>query len=191
MGRVMAAVPVSAPLHIAMTPRTPAPNLLPFTRLATVVRAVASVLLLAIAAGGCGLLFRRDLPRHMVGLHATFSARDDVGLAQVRKLHGRKLEIQSGAFAIYGSGKVSIWVAGARDTAVAQRLIRDMTARIGEGDSPFRPESTWTAGTREVREVSGLGQRHFYFRSGRHLVWLAANRSEADAALGEALRFYR
>ena len=116
---------------------------------------------------------------------------DAIGLAEVRRLHGGKFEIQSGSFAIYGGGAASIWVAGARDTAVALRLLRDVAARIGVGDTPFKSDSARTVDGREVRELRGLGQRHFYFRSGSRVVWLAANAGEADAALDEALRFYR
>lgn len=155
-------------------------------------RRLAMLLLATLfAIAGCGLLFQRDLPRAVAGLPPTFTAHDDLGLAEVRRLHGRKFEIQTGAFAIYGGGAVSIWMAGARDTAIAQRMLRDMAARIGVGDTPFRPESTRTVEGREVRELSGVGQRHFYFRAGRRVVWVAANRRQADEALDEALRFYR
>ena len=37
---------------------------------------------------------------------------------------------------------------------------------------------------------TGVGQRHFYFQAGKRVVWLAANRRFADAALDEALKFY-
>ena len=86
---------------------------------------------------------------------------------------------------------MSLWVAGARDTVIADRLVRDMSARLRGEDSPFRPESTRTLQSRRVLELSGMGQRHFCFRAGSRVVWLAANRREADAALEEALRFYR
>jgi len=153
-------------------------------------RLAALLLATAVTLAGCGLLFHRDLPRTLVGLPPTLSASDAIGLAEVRKLHGRRLEIQTGAFAIYGSGAVSIWVAGARDTVVARRLMNDMVTRIGRGDTPFQLDTTRIVAQREVRELSGLGQRHFCFRVGRRVVWLSANRREADAALEEALHFY-
>jgi hypothetical protein len=152
-------------------------------------RAPALVALALVA--GCGLLRHRDLPTHLVGFNQTFVVRGDAGLTQVLKLHGTRMNIQSGAFAIYGGGAVSLWVAGARDTVVAERLVRDMSARLRGEDSPFRPESTRTLQSRRILELSGMGQRHFCFRAGSRVVWLAANRREADAALEEALRFYR
>ena len=151
------------------------------------VAALACALLLA----GCGLLRHRDLPSQVAGLPPSFTARDELGLAQVRKLHGTKLDVDSGALGIYGGGAVSIWVAGARDSVVAARLVRQMVGKVGEANSPFTPESTRTLASREIHELSGLGQRHFCFRAGSRVVWLAANRGVADAALDDALRFYR
>jgi hypothetical protein len=140
---------------------------------------------------GCGWLFHRDLPRAMVGLTPTFSARDDLGLAEVRKLHGRKLDIETGALAIYGHGAVSVWMAGARDTVIARRLVALMDERIARGDTPFHFDGLHIVDGREVRELSGMGQRHYCFRAGKRVVWIAANRKQSDEALTEALDFYR
>jgi hypothetical protein len=152
--------------------------------------ALAAVVFVA-GLAGCDVLFRHDLPRELAGMSQTFTARQDAGLAQVRKLHGHAIDVRSGAFAIYGPGAVSLWVAGARDTAAAEGLMLAMTARIAVGDSPFRPDSVYVRAHHEVHELSGLGQRDFYFRSGRRVIWVAANRGKADAAIGEALEFYR
>jgi len=82
-------------------------------------------------------------------------------------------------------------VASVQDTAAAEALLHDITARIARGDTPFAPDSSRAAVPPNVRVATGLGQRHFYFRSGRRVVWLAANRRQADTALEEALAFYR
>src|SRR5437879_1854922 len=88
-------------------------------------RWLMTALALTVALGGlgCDLLFHRDLPARMIGMPQTFSS-DGGGLAEIRRLRGLSGDTRSGAFAIYGGGVVSLWVAGARDTGAAQGLIR-------------------------------------------------------------------
>jgi hypothetical protein len=170
-------MPFSMP--VAGTPRQSPQSIVP-----------AILLLFVVALAGCGLIIHRDLPRDMAGLPETFSARGGGGLAEVRRLHGQGLDIQSGAFAIYGGGAETLWVASARDTVTARELVREMTARIAAGDSPFRTDTSRIAAGREIHVLSGLGQHHYFFRAGKRVVWVAANRREAEAALSEALKFY-
>ncbi len=140
---------------------------------------------------GCGLLFHRDLPRQMVGYKQTLVLRDAGGLAEVQRLTERSIAVRSGGFAVYGGGAVSVWAASAQDTAAARQWVDDVSARIAAGDSPFHADSVSIIGGREVRMFSGIGQRHFWFRAGRHVVWLASNAGHATEALDEALKFYR
>jgi hypothetical protein len=156
-------------------------------------RIVIAVALLcaAVTLSRCEHLFQCRLPARLAGMPLTLSHRDGPGLEEIRRLHGANVDVRSGAFAAYGGGAASVWVASARDTAVAEKLIRDMTARIARGDTPFRPDSVRGMEQRSVYELTGLGQRHFYFRSGRCVVWVAANRRQAAAGLDDALRFYR
>jgi hypothetical protein len=118
------------------------------------------------------------------------SYRDRAALAQMRPLRESHIELRSGAFGVYGGGAASLWIAAARDTAAAQRLMDEVATRIARGDTPFGRDSLHTLAHRSVHELSGLGQRQFYFRSGRRVVWLSATRDHAAAALEEALRFY-
>jgi hypothetical protein len=138
---------------------------------------------------GCDL-FHRELPTQLAGLPLTTSYRDRAALAQLQPLRESHIELRSGAFGVYGDGAASLWVAGAGDTATAQRLMDEVATRIARGDTPFGRDSLHTLAQRSVHELSGLGQRQFYFRSGRRVVWLSATRGHAAAALEEALRFY-
>ena len=45
-------------------------------------------------------------------------------------------------------------------------------------------------GSRTVYELVGMGQLHYYFRSGNLVIWLAANEQVAELALQDALDFY-
>ena len=156
-------------------------------------RHCVSVLMLAclLASNGCGVLFRRDLPRQMVGYKQTLVLRDAGGLAEVQRLTERSIAVRSGGFAVYGGGAVSVWAASAQDTAAARQWVDDVWARVGAGDTPFHADSVRMVQGRQVRMFSGVGQRHFCFRAGRHVVWLATNAGHAAEALAEALKFYR
>ena len=141
-------------------------------------------------AAGCGLLFHRDLPLVLAGLPRTFTSRDRPGLRELEQFRVHGLAMRGGAFGFYGGGAASLWVTNAADTAAAAALVQRMSQQIAAGDMPFTPDSTAGSGGRELHRADGVGQRHVYFRSGRRVVWLAARRELADAALADALRFY-
>src|SRR3990172_85166 len=56
--------------------------------------------------------------------------------------------------------------------------------------SPFSPVGERQDGTRIVYELDGMGQKHFYFQSGKMIVWLAVNPERAEEALTQVLKFY-
>ena len=151
----------------------------------------AGVLACAFVISGCGLLWHRDLPRQLAGFKQTLVLRDAGGIAEVQRLTERNIPVRSGAFAMYGGSAVSVWTASATDSTAAQQWIAGVAARIAVGDTPFHPDTVRTIGATEVRCFTGLGQRHFCFRSGSRVVWLAANAAPAQAALEGALMFYR
>ena len=151
----------------------------------------AGVLACALVISGCGLLWHRDLPRQLAGFKQTLVLRDAGGIAEVQRLTERNIPVRSGAFAMYGGSAVSVWTARATDSTAAQQWIAGVAARIAVGDTPFHADLMRTIDAREVRIFRGLGQRHFCFRSGTRVVWLAANAGPSELALGETLRFYR
>ena len=152
---------------------------------------LTGVLACALVISGCGLLRHRDLPRHIAGFKQTLVLRDAGGIAEMQRLTEHRIPMRSGGFALYGGGAVSVWSASVRDTAAASAWLGAVSARIAAGDTPFHADSMRTIDAREVRVFRGLGQRHFCFRSGTRVVWLAANAGPSEMALGEALRFYR
>lgn len=84
----------------------------------------------------------------------------------------------------------TLWVSVSPVAPMAVGMERAMVEAIDRGDSPFVPEDTRQPGGRPVHVLTGMGQRHFYFRSGNLVVWLAADESLADAALADVLAFY-
>src|SRR5438105_13712304 len=68
-----------------------------------IVRLRVGVAMTVLGLAACGML-HRDLPLRLVGMPRTFVARDLAALAEINRLHGRDLDVQSAAFAIYGNG---------------------------------------------------------------------------------------
>lgn len=124
----------------------------------------------------------RALTRSLIGREA---------LTEVTALHGQEFALSSGATAVYGGGAATVWVTGTFLDPLASQMVGAMEARIAQGRSPFTPTGTRsTPEGRVVYELFGMGQRHFYFQSGRRVVWLAAEASLAESALTELLEFY-
>ncbi|HLB47871.1 MAG TPA: hypothetical protein VJL59_12760 [Anaerolineales bacterium] len=112
-------------------------------------------------------------------------------VAEVTRLHGKEFPLTSGAMATYGSGTATLWVTGVPASPMAAEMVRAMTNKIAEGRSPFTPtKNTREINGRAVYELSGMGQRHFYFQSGSLVIWLAADEAIAEKALMETLTFY-
>ena len=112
-------------------------------------------------------------------------------VAEVTRLHGKEFPLTSGAMATYGNGTVTLWVTGVPASPMAAEMVRAMTDKIAEGRSPFTPtKNTREINGRAVYELSGMGQRHFYFQSGSLVIWLAADEAIAEKALMETLTFY-
>ncbi len=112
-------------------------------------------------------------------------------IAEVSRLHGKAFPLTAGAVAQYGGGAVTLWVAGAPSNAGAAELVQSMTDRIAEGSAPFTPQGMRQVSGRPVYVLTGMGQRHFYFQAGSLVIWLAADESLAEKALGEVSQYYR
>lgn len=121
------------------------------------------------------------LARNIVGVEA---------VAEVTRLHGKAFPLTSGAMAIYGKGAVTVWVSGAPADPMAAEMVRAMTDKIAEGRSPFTPLDVRQFNGRAIYELAGMGQRHFYFRSGSLVIWLAVDEAIAEKALEEVTAFY-
>ncbi len=135
------------------------------------------------------------VPQAMAGLPLTQKAVGPDAVAEVSRLHGKEFPLISGAMAAYGEGAVVLWVSGAPASPIAAEMVRAMTDKIAEASagparSPFTPLGGRQMNGRTVYELSGMGQRHFYFQSSNLVIWLAADDSIAESALDETLQFY-
>jgi hypothetical protein len=110
---------------------------------------------------------------------------------EVAQLHSKGFPLISGGVGIYGSqDEATLWVTGTILNATASGMVRTMEEKIGQNDTPFQTVGVIDHNGHSVQELSGLGQRHFYFKAGPLVIWLAADPSLAEEALYDAMEFY-
>ncbi len=106
-------------------------------------------------------------------------------------MHGQGFPLTKGAVGTYGpDNQFTLYVAGTPMKFMAGRLLIAMRDKIAETNSPFTPLAANEINQRIVYELAGLGQQHYYFRSADLIVWLAADKAQAEEALRQVLIFY-
>lgn len=132
------------------------------------------------------------IPKQVGGLFLVSEANGSAALREFTQLHGKSFSILSGSKASYGAGdQVTLWVAGTASITDTRQMLEAMRDKIAEGNSPFQPAGIRQDGNRIIYLLDGMGQKHYYFQSGKYLVWLAANPQLADRALKQVLNDYR
>jgi hypothetical protein len=155
-------------------------------------------IILSITAAGYALLGRSSgrstdplLPGELANWPLSRSSQGAAALGEITRLHGKEFPLTTGAVGKYGAdGQINLWIAGPDDIEVTVHMLEAMRERISEGNSPFIPGGERQDGDRTIFELDGMGQKHFYFQSGKLLVWLSANPELAEQAIREALKFY-
>ena len=133
----------------------------------------------------------RLLPEQIAGYQLSKQITGSEAVDEFAQLHGKHLAVTSGAKGIYGEwNAVTLWVATADTTERANTLLVDMELKISEGRSPFTFKDPVQDGNRTIYRLDGMGQSHYFFQSGKNLVWLSANPNIADQSLKQVLEFY-
>jgi hypothetical protein len=166
-----------------------------FRRFLTISVVVIGVVLLA---GSLVFAYRANsgdrvslLPESVSGLPLISADNGPQAVAEITRMHQKDLLVSSGAKGQYGNaGQVSVWAAGFSSETEASQSLETMTEKISQGNSPFSPIGQRQVRVRIVEELEGMGQKHFYFQSGKLVIWLAANSDLAEKALDEVLYFY-
>ena len=131
------------------------------------------------------------LPGQLAGLPRVSQVTGASAVLEINQMHGKEFPLTSGAVGIYGDGRqATLWISGAPGGWMAERILIQMRDKIADGESPFVPLGERQLDGRTVYELNGLGQKHFYFRSGNLIIWLAADGNLADGALKQSLEFY-
>lgn len=113
-------------------------------------------------------------------------------LKELFRLHGKRMGLANGYVGEYRGdmGSATIYYSVAKNEDVAVKLLEFMVKRIGEGNKYFQ-------GLKEERKndfifysVTGMGQRHFFFRIADKVIWIAADAPIAEMFLDESLEKY-
>ena len=106
------------------------------------------------------------------------------------QLHGKQFPLTSGAVGIYGNHQATLWVAGAPLKDMATEMVNAMRDKIEEGRSPFTPTGELSSDGRTIYALEGMGQKHYYFQSGKLVIWLAVESDHAQTALQQLKEYY-
>ncbi len=102
---------------------------------------------------------------------------------EIARLHGKAFPLAEAVVARYGpNAEATLWVAGTSNDVEAAALLEAMRGAIAGADSPFTALEPRLIDGDTVYPLRGMGQEHMYFRSGRLVVWLAADPDVAEAA---------
>lgn len=126
------------------------------------------------------------IPAQIAGLPRAETMTGPQAMAEIRELHGKEVGLARGWIAHYGQN-ATVWFGEARDEATAIGLIDAMTGRIRAGNQYFKNLQEIQVNGRQVFSVFGQGQRHYYYRQRRQVIWLAVPDGREEAFLKEAL----
>jgi hypothetical protein len=131
-----------------------------------------------------------SVPEAVAGVPVTQKISGADAITEVTLVHGKEFPMTSGVIAIYGDSAATVWVSSSAQNVIAAQMMQAMTKKIAENRSPFTSTRTRQLKGRRVYELSGMGQQHFYFQSGKLVVWLTVDKAIAEKALGELTAFY-
>ena len=132
-----------------------------------------------------------SVPPEIAGFPLAQEISGQEAIDSIHELHGKDFVLVDGAVAAYGVQNVILWVSDAGSESAAADLTDLMKVRIAEGRSPFSDQGSFDVDGFLVYALDGLGQTHYYWQSGRLVLWLAADYDIALSALQETVRFYR
>jgi hypothetical protein len=166
-------------------------------RAVPIILAVLGTLLVVGSVGSAILINAVDspaalcLPNEIAGLERSQYMTGGEAAAEFGQLHGEQFLITSGVVGTYGDhNEITIWVAGTPIDFVASQLVDEMYRKISEGRSPFSEVDTLQDNGRTVHVLTGMSQKHYYFRSKNLVIWLATEPTLAEQALQQTLEAY-
>ncbi|HZJ02584.1 MAG TPA: hypothetical protein VFE20_02710, partial [Thermoleophilia bacterium] len=130
------------------------------------------------------------VPESLAGLGLFHEVTGPQAVTEVEQLHGKALGagLDSAWIAKYGQqGEATLWISRSNREEDAVEMLDRMTVLIEDGGTPFTGLENIGEDAAPIYQLDGMGQRHYYFRSGKDLYWLAAPPAQAEAALQELL----
>jgi hypothetical protein len=130
------------------------------------------------------------LPHELDGISLTRFSTGKAAAQEVLRMHSGSFMVTSASVGSYGRDQATIWVTGSPLGFMAAQMVTAMEEKIRSVESPFAPSGERMDGSRTVYELDGMGQKHFYFQSGKLVIWLAAQPDLAELLLLQTLEYY-
>lgn len=143
-----------------------------------------------IAAFGC-TKEKSAVPSKLGNLDLASYIQGEEAKASINKLHQTStIPVKDAYVAQYYSGslKATLWLSIAYSESDNQRLLELMTTEINKGNNPFTKPKEKVMDSLTVYELSGLGQRHYYYAAGDKLAWLGVDPAIAEVALRDLIK---
>ena len=155
-------------------------------------------LLLIFIGGGVLYIYQSTINPQAVNLPDSIASSEIVlkseswpAIKEIQRLHQQDFPLSGGAVGSYGMNQESkLWVSESPFHFMAKRMTRAMLNKIASVNSPFTPTGEFQDGKRTVYELDGMNQKHYYFQSGKLVIWLATDADTAEQSIQDALNFY-
>lgn len=132
-----------------------------------------------------------NLPKSIAGSEIVLKSEGWRAVDELQRLHQQDFPLSGGAVGSYGMNQESkLWVSESPFQFMAKRMTRAMLNKIASVNSPFTPTGEFQDGKRTVYELDGMNQKHYYFQSGKLVIWLATDADTAEQSIQDALNFY-
>jgi hypothetical protein len=129
------------------------------------------------------------LPEDIHGLPLVESHSGPAADSMIAELHKSELAAAESAIGIYGPSdmRAILYVSRFTTEAQAAEQIDAMSDRISAGTPGFGHQRQFEIREQQVHSVFGRGQVHYYYVTGREMIWLTVPPNLARPALGELL----
>ncbi len=98
------------------------------------------------------------------------------------RMHGKMTGTYASIIGYYGNSdnKNVLYVSSFESIESAEKALIEMASKIKKGSAGFTPVTAEQINERLVYQTSGMGLKHFFYQSGRFLVWWQAEPDNAD-----------
>ena len=112
-----------------------------------------------------------EIPENLGGLSLLRLETGPAAMESVGGMHTGSFALQDAWIATYQGG-AAVWVGDAQSEAEAEQLVQAMASAIGRGGSPFSSPSQRTVNKKPMFTTSDGQQQHFFYRTGKRVVWI-------------------
>lgn len=137
-------------------------------------------------------LFPTTLPG--LGMLRVQSSAGPAAIDAVSSLHGSNIKVKTAYVVSYQSlenSEMTIWYSEAQNEQDAQSLFQAMDAKM-PGNKTFANYQSVTIAGKQYKSVTGMGQQHYYWLTGKRVIWIAIGGAKDSAAvLKEVASLYK